>query len=373
MKKIAIVINTSWNIYNFRFDLLKELLKQYEVTCLAPQDDYSSRLEELGAKFINIEINNKGTNPIEDLKLINQYYKIFAKEKFDLVLLYTIKPNIYGNIAAKLAKTPSISTITGLGTVFLNEKLSSKIARQLYKHSLKFSKKVFFQNRDDMDIFISKKLVNKESIDYIPGSGINTELFKPSKLDTKDNRKTTFLMVARLVKDKGLLEYLNAARLLKQKYKTKVEFALLGEFYTGNPTAIKKAELQVFIDQRIVNYLGKSDDVKSVIENYDCVVLPSYREGLSRVLLEACSMKKPIVTTNVPGCKDLVSDGLNGYLCESRDISALCKSMENILKHTQNELLDMGEKSRKLVIDKYSSKIVIKKYLDIIPNLIKGN
>jgi len=369
---IAIVVNTSWNIFNFRINLLDYLkTKGFKVTLIAPKDDYSEKLINRGFEFIEIKMNNKGVNPIEDLGLTYQLYKIFKENSFDLALLYTIKPNIYGNIAAKLASVPTISTITGLGTVFLNERLSSKIARQLYKHSLKYSKKVFFQNRDDMNMFINKNLVSNKLIDYIPGSGIDTEKFKPS--DKKnDNSKFKFLMVARLVKDKGLIEYLEASELLKSRYSESVEFCLLGEFYEGNPTAISREELDVWIKKGVITYLGSSDNVKAVMEEHNCIVLPSYREGLSRVLLEGASMEKPIVTTNVPGCKDVVDNGVNGFICEPYNSISLSDAMEKMLNLINEDLVDMGNKSRCKVIEKFSSDIVVKKYLDIIYDILKG-
>ncbi|WP_457564531.1 glycosyltransferase family 4 protein, partial [Caminibacter sp.] len=365
--KIAITLNTSWNIYNFRLGLLKALQKEgYEIVCVAPRDEYSKKLEELGFEYREIKINNKGTNPVEELKLIFDFYRLYKDIKPDVLLHYTIKPNIYGSIAAGMLKIPVISNISGLGTVFLNNSLSSKIARKLYKIGLKFPKKVFFQNPHDRELFIKNRLVNPKKTDLLPGSGIDTEKFKPSKI-RKNDGKVKFLMVARLVGDKGVNEYIKAAEKLKQD---NVEFALLGAFYPGNPTALSKEEIQKWHNEGVINYLGVSDDVKSIMEEYDVIVLPSYREGLSRVLLEAASLAKPIVTTNVPGCKDVVDDGVNGFLCEVKNASSLAEAMKKMIDLPYERRIEMGKKGREKILREFDERIVIEKYMSEIKNLL---
>ena len=239
---------------------------------------------------------------------------------------------------------PAISNISGLGTVFLNNSLSSKIARLLYKIALRTPKKVFFQNTYDKALFVDSKLVTEVQTGLLPGSGINTELFKPEEKQITNN-KIQLLCVARLVKDKGIKEYVEAARQLKQKY-DHVEFSILGRYYPDNPTAITKKEIAAWKEEKIINYLGTNDDVRSVMLEADCIVLPSYREGLSRVLLEAGSLEKPIVTTDVPGCRDVVDDGVNGFLCQVRDAESLANAMEKMILLTKEERISMGKKGR---------------------------
>jgi len=364
---IAIIINTTWNIYNFRLELLKALREEgYYVICIAPYDRYADLLKEEGFEYHHIEMDNKGTNPIEDLKLTYQYYKLFRKLKPNLVLAYTIKPNIYGSVVSRLLKIPTISTITGLGTVFLNNNLSSKLARWMYKKAL-VKNKVFFQNRSDMALFISNHIVKESQSDLISGSGINTEKFKTSKpLPHQEN--VTFLMISRLLKDKGLIEYIEAIRLVKKEYPN-TSFKLLGDLYTQNPTAIQEEELKSWIQEGIIEYLGYKDDVKSEIEKADVVVLPSYREGLSRVLLEAASLERPIITTNVPGCKDVVKDKKNGYLCHAKDINDLKDKMIDMISLPYKERVKMGQYGREKVIQEFDKEIVIKKYLKTIKEL----
>ena len=367
MKTIGIVINTSWHIYNFRTGLIKALQNMgYRVVAIAPKDVYSPKLIETGVDYFEIEMDNMGTNPVEDTKLTYRYYKLFEKIKPDLLLLYTIKPNIYGSVAAKMLDIPVISSITGLGTVFLHDNISSKIAKLLYGIALKIPSKVFFENPYDKNIFIDQGFVEKEKVVLIPGAGINTNEYSPIeqiKFDEKHQLK--FLFIARLVKDKGLIEYIEAIRLLRAKYPN-IEFAILGPYYPGNPTAITKEEMDVWVEEGLVNYLGESDDVKSIMSKYDCVVLPSYREGLSRVLLEAASMAKPIVTTNVPGCKDVVEDGVNGFLCEKEDAVDLADKMEKIIQLTNAEQIQMGKRGRERVVKEFDEPIVNEKYINAI-------
>ncbi len=382
-KTIAIVINTSWNIYNFRLGLLKALQDEgYEVVAIAPKDEYSQKLEALGIKHYDITINNKGTNPVEDAKLIFAFRKLYKEIAPDVILQYTIKPNIYGSMAAGMLGIPVISNISGLGTVFLNDSLSSKIARFLYKVALKVPKKVFYQNARDRELFVNSGLVNADKTDLLPGSGIDTEKFKPvdsvgvsGECEEEDaDKKVRFLFIARLVKDKGLMEYVDAARKITNHESRitnyqKPEFHILGAFYPGNPTAITEDEMQTWEEERIITYLGTSDDVKSIVSKYDCIILPSYREGLSRVLLEAASMAKPIITTNVPGCKEVVGDGVNGYLCKVKNADSLAEQMKKMLDLSKEERIEMGNKGRKKVIDEFDEKLVIEKYKESIVSL----
>ncbi len=371
MKTIIITINTSWNIFNFRVGLLKFLQSEgYKIICISPYDEYAKKLEDLGFEYYDIKMNNKGTNPIEDLKLIKDYYNLYKKINPDVILQYTIKPNIYGSIAARVLGKKVISNISGLGTVFLNDNLSSKVAKWLYKIAL-VKNTIFFQNNDDKDLFIKNKLVKKEQCDLLPGSGINTDIYKPYVKNTekKENTNFTFMMIARLVKDKGILEYIEAIKIIKEKYPD-IKFKLLGSLYPGNPTAVKEEELNYWIEKNLIEYLGHSDDVKSEIEKIDCVILPSYREGLSRVLLESASLAKPIITTNVPGCRDVVVHKENVFLCEVKNSKDLAEKIEMMVLLSKIEIKDMGDKGREKVIKEFDETIVINKYLEKIKSLI---
>ncbi|MDZ7817311.1 MAG: glycosyltransferase [Aliarcobacter sp.] len=215
---------------------------------------------------------------------------------------------------------------------------------------------------------MNNKLVKENQTDLLPGSGINTELYKPLEVEI-ENKHFTFLMLARLVKDKGIIEYIEAIKIIKEKYPN-IVFKLLGSLYSGNPTAVSENELNSWIKEGLINYLGHSDDVKYEILKVDCVVLPSYREGLSRVLLEAGSLAKPIITTNTPGCKDVVEDGRNGFLCEVKNSEDLALKMEKMINLSSEERINMGKEGREKMIKEFDESIVINKYLETIKEII---
>ncbi len=366
-KVIAIVTNTSWNIYNFRMNLLKSLKKDgYYIVVIAPTDVYSQILEKEGFKFYHLNLDNNNINTIKELKLFFQLLKLYKQIDPDIILHYTIKPNIYGTLAASFLKKSTINNISGLGTVFLNNNLSSKIARILYKLTLKFSGKVFFQNNNDRQLFLQNKLIDKNLTDLIPGSGINTKQFSPISYEPEI---FTFLFIGRLIKDKGIGEYIEAIKIIKKKYK-EVKFQIIGSLYEKNPTAINQTTLQSWIDKGLIEYLGYTDDIKQSISQASCVVLPSYREGLSRALLEAASMAKPIVTTNVPGCRDVVDNEVNGFLCRVKDHIDLADAMFKMIKLSKEEQQKMGKMGRKKVLAEFDDYIVIQKYKDAIKELI---
>ena len=371
IRTIAIVVNTSWNVYNFRLGLLKALqVEGYRIIVIAPRDEYSLKFEELEFEYYDIRINNKGTNPFEDIKLIRDFYRLYRKTKPDILLHYTIKPNIYGTIAAKLAGIPVISNISGLGTVFLNKGFSSMIAQKLYRFVLRFPKKIFFQNPYDRAMFIEKKLASIRQADLVPGSGIDTQRYRPVELQKDISEPFVFLLIARMLKDKGVVEFVRAAQEIKNTTHGKnVEFWLLGSIYLNNPTAVDKEEIEEWEKDGIIKYLGHTDNVREVIIKADCIVLPSYREGLSRVLLEAASMAKPIITTDTPGCKDIVDDGINGYLCKVKDSKSLAEQIKKMLQLSKKERSEMGERSRKKVIKEFDEIIVIDKYREVIVEL----
>ncbi|MCH9740018.1 MAG: glycosyltransferase family 4 protein [Epsilonproteobacteria bacterium] len=350
MKRVVIVLNTSWNIYNFRLNLMKSLRdKGFKVIALAPKDDYSEKLKDEGFEWVDLPLENDGTNPIKELLQIIRFYKIYKQINPDIVLHYTIKPNIYGTLAAKCLNIPVINNVSGLGTIFLNESLSAKVAKLLYRVSFRFADAVFFQNEDDQRVFIDNKLVKSNQSQVIPGSGIDSSRFAPLEVQKDDSTQTVFLMIARLIKEKGIVEYIEAIKMLKVQY-PKVRFQLIGSLYLENPSAISEALLQRWIGERLIEYICFSDNMEEVIAGVDCVVLPSYREGLSRVLLEAASMAKPIVTTNVAGCKDVVDDGINGFLCNVKDANSLAKQMEKMILMSEEDRKRMGEKGREIII-----------------------
>ena len=362
--KIAIVINTSWNIYNFRMGLVKKLQDEgHEVVAIAPVDDYSAKLVAEGCEFVPISMENKGTNPIKDFLLILKYVFIFLKVKPDYVLQYTVKPNIYGTIAAKIVGIPTINNVSGLGTIFLHHNLVSKIAKLLYKFAFKFPKRVFFQNTDDQELFIANGLIDRNITDVLPGSGVNLAKYIP--IDFQRNEPFVFIFIARLLYDKGLVEYVEAIKLL-QKQKINAKFQVLGFTDFESKLGVSQSLLDSWVLEGYIDYKGHTSNVIPFINAADCVVLPSYREGTPKTLIESLALSKPIITTNVPGCKETVIEGENGLLCEVKNPQDLADKMLQIHKMDNSELNYMGQNGRKLAEIKFDEKIVIKKYLDII-------
>jgi glycosyltransferase involved in cell wall biosynthesis len=370
MKKIVISINTSWNVFNFRLELCKELQKKgFKIIVVAPTDEYSQKLVAMGIEHHNINIHNKGTNPFEDIVLTYKYFLLYRKIKPDITLHFTIKPDIYATFAAGLLHLPIITNITGLGSLFIHRSLSLKVAKLLYKVALKFTTKVFFQNIEDMHAFVYHKLVDRSKVGLLPGSGIDPQKFKPQQHTVTKNTPFRFLMIARLVQDKGILEYVKAAESLQKKY-PHIEFQVLGALYEDNPTAITSKQLQEWVTHHIITYLGHTDNVIDVIAQSSCVVLPSYREGMSRILLEAASMNRPLIASNVPGCMEVIDDGVNGYLCHVADYKDLAHKMEKMLNLDFETRAIMGEHSRNKILEYFSEDIVIDKYLTTIETIL---
>jgi glycosyltransferase involved in cell wall biosynthesis len=278
-----------------------------------------------------------------------------------MVLNFTIKPNIYSSIVSGLLNIKSVSNITGLGTIFIKQSPITKMVKILYKFALSYNSKVFFQNKSDQRYFLENDLVAEGITDLLPGSGVDLNKFIPLEKSIINN-KIIFLLIARLLKDKGLLEYIEAIRIVKDRYDN-VEFQILGAVDSLNRTAITNEELQSWIDDKLVSYLGTTDAVEKVISQCDCVLLPSYREGTPRSLLEACAMEKPIIATDVAGCRDIVDDGINGFLCKVKSSEDLADKIELMLNLSDNERLLMGKAGRKKVLEQFDENTVINKYL----------
>ncbi len=363
MSIIAISANTSWYLYNFRKNTILALIGQgYQVLAIAPQDEYSAKLSELGCKFIHINIDQGGTNPIRDIQTFFSFFRLYKNKNIDVVLNFTPKNNIYSTLAACFNGTQSINNIAGLGILFVNESITSKVARFLYRVSQSKASKLFFQNEDDRTLFLDKKITTNVPTDRLPGSGVDLTRF--ILMPAPDDNKVKFLLIARMLYDKGIGQYVEAAKALKEKYVNKVEFQLLGFLDVSNPSAVSKLDMQAWVDEGIINYLGTSDSVEQYIAKVDCMVLPSYyREGVPKSLLEAGAMGKPIVTTDNVGCRETVDDGINGYLCEPRSSESLTEKLELIINMTHEQRLEMGQKSRQKMQNEFDEKIVIKKYL----------
>lgn len=359
-------LNSSWNIVNFRSGLIKSLVKHgYEVIGLAPFDSYSKLLKSINCRFIPVKIDTKGKNPLIDILLLIKYLCIFSREKPDVYLGFTVKPNVYGSIAAHLLGIPVINNIAGLGRVFNKKNIISRIVVFLYRISLSRSSTVFFQNNSDYRDFLNFEIVKKTQSIVLPGSGVDLVKFKPV-FRRKQRQNIIFLLISRLLWEKGVKEFVESARILKKTFKD-VDFYILGFTNKNDPQYVPLKQLKQWESDGFITYLGESDDVRVEIENADCVVLPTnYKEGTPRVLLEAAAMGKPLISTNTPGCRDIVKDGDNGFLCSPNSPRDLAISMNKFIQLDQEPRARLGLKSREIAEENFDEKLVVKKYLHAI-------
>lgn len=367
--RIAVVLNAAWNIYNYRLGLIEALIaKGHFVYAIAPSDDFVPKIEAVGCSFIPLQqLSRKGTNPIQDLRLTYELYKIYKSHKIDVALQYTIKPNIYGSFACKFAKVKAICTITGLGYSFLSDGLVNKVVKRLYKKAFRRAALVAFQNNDDLQLFENLGLVEAQKSILIKGSGIKTDYFRPLP-KTKESEGLVFLFVGRLLYDKGIVEYLEAAKTIKAG-NPKTEFWIVGALDNDNPSAISPDMVNDYHEKGIINYIGQSSDVRSIMQNSDVVVLPSYREGLPRVMLEGLAMEKPLITTDTAGCRETVEDGENGYLVPIKDKEALTEAIQKMLDLSIEQRAEMGAKGRALALKEFDEKAIIQRYFEELDKL----
>lgn len=353
-KKIIFFGSYADSLLNFRLNLMKDFQKNgYSVVAVAPSDiTVATELESMGIRFHSVPLKRNSLNPFSDFLLALKLYKIFRLEKPNLIFSYTIKPVIYGSIVSRIAGISNIySMITGVGYVFMGGSIKSRIlcflVRRVLELALSFNKVVFFQNTDNLELYREKKIISfHQSTVLINGSGVDCETFMPQCYP----EKVAFLMIARLLNDKGVQEYVAAAKAIRKIY-PQTKFYLVGWIDT-NPKAISQSELNEWIQEGVVEYLGKLSDVKPAIARASVYILPSYHEGMPRTVLEAMAMARPIITTDVPGCRETVVPGKNGFLVKVKNIPELIMAMEYfILKPDQVKC--MGSISRELAIEKF--------------------
>jgi len=361
---IVFSANSGWNIYNFRLNLVKKLLEEkHNIIIVSPFDSCVEKLIELGCKYVSLEFNSKSLSVFSNLILIIKYYQIFKKYNVNVYFGFTIKPNIFGSLVTRVCRISTINNITGLGTTFLRSNFLEFFVKILYKFSLKKSKIVFFHNIDDQKLFIKNKIVKSNQTEILPGSGIDLNFFINNNTNNRRSEDLIFLYFGRVIRDKGINEFLESAKIVKDFFPS-IQFNILGPL-EKNATMIKK-KINDYHNQQIINYLGTTYDVRPFINRVDCVILPSYREGLPRSILEAFALSKPVISTNVPGCKDIVIDGINGLLCTSQDIKSLTDTIIKFIKLPISLRNSFGKAGRKLVENKYDEKVVIKAYLNCL-------
>jgi glycosyltransferase involved in cell wall biosynthesis len=366
--RIMISVNSSWNVVNFRSGIIRAVkAKDCEVIVVAPPDEYSGGVRDLGCKYVPISINSHGKSPIDDLLLLRRFYKILRKERPHLYLGYTAKPNIFGSLAAHTLGIPVINNIAGLGAAFSQKGWLSTTVKQLYRLAVSRSHKIFFQNSDDFRLFIEEQLVSASRCEVLPGSGVDLQMFDPSnEHDQSIGDQMRFLLVARLLWEKGVGEYVEAAKLIKREF-PRVEFQLLGPIDESNPGAIPRSVVDQWVAEGAIQYLGSVDDVRPIIRTADCVVLPTYyREGTPRSLLEAAAMGKPIVTTDWVGCRDVVENGRNGYLCQTHSVEDLSSKLRQMIGLSPMVRTAMGDFSRDKIAREFDEQIVIRRYENAI-------
>jgi glycosyltransferase involved in cell wall biosynthesis len=375
--KVLIAVNSAWNIANFRSQLICSLVKVgYEVVAVAPSDEYSSCIAELGCRFVPLSMDNQGTNPGRDALLLWQFLILFRHERPDVYLGYTVKPNVYGSLAARFLGIPVINNIAGLGAVFIKDGWLVRVVRWLYSKALGRSAVVFFQNSDDRQLFIDGGLVRADVTDILPGSGIDLARFTMAPLrelpycGSNAATKLRFLLIARMLWDKGIGEYVEAAKLIHVRWPN-VECCLLGFLDVQNPSAISRKQMDAWVEQGHVIYLGSCNDVRAELAAADCIVLPSYREGTPRALLEAAAMGRPLITTDAVGCREVVDNGRNGFLCKVRDASDLAEKMTSMLSLSHEQRSEMGLRGRAKMEAEFDEKIVIDKYLTAIDAVLR--
>lgn len=368
--KVLIALNATWNLVNFRAGLIRCMMEAgYEVLAVAPFDEHVTRLAELGCSYLPLAMENKGTSPTRDMQLLWRFWCLLRRERPHVFLGYTVKPNVYGSLAAHALGIPVINNIAGLGAVFIKPSFLTRLVKMLYRAALLRSSKVFFQNEDDRQMFVESGLVSPSVTDRLPGSGVDLGQFALAPLPASQQPDVRFLLIARMLWDKGVGEYVEAARLVRQRHPN-AQFGLLGFLDVQNPAAIPRERVYEWVAEGVVQYLGTADDVRPHIAEADCVVLPSYREGVPRTLLEAAAMGRPIITTDAVGCRDAVDDGLTGYLCRARDAADLAVTMERMIALSAENRAQMGLRGREKMEREFDERVVIEKYLQAIGEII---
>ena len=369
-RKVVLAINAAWNIANFRGGLIRGLqADDWEVVAMAPRDAHVPRIEALGCRFVELPMHGSGTNPWHDLFLYRRFKAALAAERPDAFLGYTIKPNVYGSLAAQSLGIPVINNIAGLGTAFIRTSWLTAVARQLYRAALRRSDTVLFQNDDDRRYFIDSGLVDRARTARVPGSGVDLDAFAPATLPVRaPGAPLHLLFMGRLLRDKGVVELAQAARLLKAQG-INVEIGLLGFLEAANRTAISRVEVDAWQAEGILHYLGSADDVRPHIAAADAVVLPSYREGVPRTLLEAAAMGRPLIASDAVGCRDAVDDGINGFLARVQDAVDLATQIGRFVALGDAARQAMGRASRAKVEREFDERIVVDTYRRLLRDI----
>lgn len=338
MSKILIATNHSYMLYQFRRELIEELKKTYEVVLSMPFVGHEDDFKKMGCKCINTDIDRRGINPVTDLKLLLNYFKLISSEKPDKVITYSIKPNIYAGIVCRLKKIDCYTNVQGLGTAFQNKKLA-KIVSAMYKAGVKKAKMVFFENSANADVFIKRKIIKPDKIKVLNGAGVNLEHYDFAAYP--DKKSTDFLFVGRIMKEKGVDELFYAIKKLKNEFGDNVNLDIIGFFEDEYKEITEKMH-----GDGIIRFHGFQTDARPYYKDCSCVVLPSYHEGLSNVLLEASATGRPVITSDIPGCREAVEDNSSGYLAEAKNGDSLYEKMKKFALLPIEQKAEMGKNAR---------------------------
>lgn len=363
MKNILVLTNSIGGLHSFRKEVMKAIVDTgYEMYISIPEEDVRGKyFEEIGCHVVMTEFNRRGINPFADFKLLQKYKNLIKNIKPVAVLTYTIKPNVYGGLACRLTGVPQIANVTGLGDAMENGGWLKKLTVLLYKTGLKKAQNVFFQNKSNRDFCIKKGITDEQSV-LLPGSGVNLNhhIYQEYPANEGINR---FLFIGRLLKDKGIEEYFEAAKLIKLKYPN-TEFQIL-----GTVEGPYQSQLDELINNGIIVHKGSTSDVRPFIGAVECTVMPSYHEGMSNVNLESAANGRPVITTDVPGCRETIDEGRTGYLVKAKDVQSLVDTIERFIELPYSQKALMGKEARKKVEREFDRNIVIKEYLQAIESI----
>ena len=363
---VALSANCAWNLAHFRRPIIQKLIGLgWRVVAMVPQDEFTTDLEALGMEVHPVAMNPRGLSPLADLALLFRYYRALRKVNPTVFMAFTAKPNIYGSAAAAWAGIPCLNTVSGLGTGFLSGRLLEAILTKLYRWGLRRTYRVFFHNADDRNLFLLKKIVRPEQAVIVNGSGVSLSRFSPAS-SSPQRASPTFLFIGRFLKDKGVHEFLQAAAAVKKTIAA--NYQMIGSLDSHPKAACAKA-LKLSAELGYVELVGENTDVRPFIAAADCIVLPSYREGLPRVLLEAAAMGKPVIATNVAGCRDVVEDGVTGLLCEPKSSQSLAGAMLSFAAMPENDRQAMGRRARDKAEREFSEDSFVDAYVDVIAQL----
>jgi len=362
--KIALVANTAWSIYNFRLGVIRAMIQRgLEVIAIAPRDDYADKLTAEGVTYVPLSMKAHSTTGFADLKTWLELYRIYRSHRPVLAIHYTIKMNIYGSLACKWLGIRSISVVTGLGRTFQLSSFTQILINRLYRAATDSNQEVWVLNTEDRERLIQEDICRRERIFVLPSEGVNTHKFIGTN-PKKEGRIFRFLFAGRLLRDKGIIDYVTAARSLVRNYPD-VRCEVVGFVNPEDNMSISLDDISTWQDEGAINYLGSHEDIRPFIGRADCIVYPSfYQEGISRILLEAASMSRPIITTDQVGCRDVVRDKYNGFLIPIKSVDSLEQAMRKMMGLSQSDRTVMGHLGRKLAVEKYDEDKIIQIYFD---------